>query len=222
MRRRSKVHWRPGAGPEVSGGHVVRAALALLDRDGYEAFSLRRLAETVGISPMALYHYFPNKEALLDAVLGLALEGLRLPREDGGSWVQRTRRLTLAFRRLLRRHPHIVPLLMSRPALGPAALRWYDAALRVLGSSGLDDDAVVRGYGALYAYTLGFAAVERVRANAPADAGAARIEEHLRDLPPESVATLAALAPRVGRFTQRQFEFGLDLLLAGLEGRARV
>jgi AcrR family transcriptional regulator len=202
---------------------IVRAGLALLDRDGYEGFSLRRLAEAVGTTPMALYHYFANKGALLDAVLGAALAELRVPRRSSGGWVEDVRRLTLAFRRVLARHPHVVPVLMSRPALGPGALRWYDTALALLRRSGLDDESVVRGYAALYCYTLGFASIERVRAKTAPDrrGRAGAIDEHLAGLPPESVATLVALAPRVGRFDQAHFEFGLDLLLDGLATRAR-
>lgn len=220
MAAQRKPRARRGRGVVAGRERIARAGLALLDRDGWEAFSLRRLADAVGTTPMALYHYFPDKQALLDDVLGAALSQLRVPRRSSGGWVDDARRLVLAFRHLLRRHPHVVPLLMSRPALGPSALRWYDAALAVLRRSGLDDESVVRGYAALYCYALGFAAIERVRAGA-GRSGPRAIAEHIAGLPPGNVAMLAALAPRVGRFDQAHFEFGLDLLLAGLEARGR-
>lgn len=199
---------------------IVRTGLRLLDRVGWERFSLRRLAAALGMTPMALYHYYPNKDALLDAILAEALSELRAPRRGAGGWAADVRRLVLGFRRLLGRHPHIVPVLMSRPALSPAALRWYDAALSLLRSGGLNEKSAARGYAALYAYTLGFAAIEGVRASAPSGARVRRsIRGHLEGLPPESVATLAEIAPRVGRFDQSHFEFGLDLLIVGLQAR---
>lgn len=181
--------------------------------------SLRNVATRVGVTPMALYRYFPTKDALLEALLDDVLCKLKIPSDAGGSWQEQARALAVALRRLLRANPNVVPLLTRGPALGLGALRLYEESLRILRASRMSNADVLLAYAALYSYTLGFAIVELGRHASGRSAEPARALSHyLRGLPHNEFPTIRALAPRTGRFTDGQFLYGLNAILEGIEG----
>jgi AcrR family transcriptional regulator len=182
---------------------------------------MRSLAAEMDVTAMALYRYFDGKEALDAALLDRVLDRLELPRATSRGWVAQTRAMVMAFHRLLRDHPYIVPLLARRPALSAGALRLYDRALRVLADSGLDDRTIVRAYGTLYTYALGFAIVStgRVAGGEIAPDGS-ELANFLDPAQRAHYRMLTKVAPRVDRYSEEQFTFGLDVILAGLRVRA--
>lgn len=99
--------------PKLSRGEVARAALALADRDGLEALSMRRLAGELGVGTMTLYGYFRDKEELLDAIVEVASEEVRLERVEG-NWQAQLRVIAREIRRLLSRHPVGVRIRFTR------------------------------------------------------------------------------------------------------------
>lgn len=117
----------------------MRAALAIVDRDGVDALSIRGVASRLGVSPMSLYYYVPNKDAILDGVYDLVIAKAQLPTGEvsAAQWV---RGAAEAFRRLAVQHPRAYPLLTSRPMpLGDAdAAEPMEAGLAAFARHGMD------------------------------------------------------------------------------------
>lgn len=144
---------------------IVDAAIALADAEGLEAVSMRRVAQELGVVPMTLYTYVPDKAALLDLMLDTVY--LRMPREDRkqAPWRERLAAVAEENRVLYERHPWAAALPHSRPPLGPGLMAKYEHELRAFADAGLDD---VETDSAL-TYLLGFV---QAAARAAADARA--------------------------------------------------
>jgi AcrR family transcriptional regulator len=138
---------------------ILDAALALADEGGLDAVSMRAVAQRVGVTAMALYPHFSGKEALLDGLVGRVLA--ELPRPDPrGSWQERLSEMAHAVRELAHRHPSVVPLLFSRPAVTPDAVRVVDAIYQALLDAGVPPDQVARLERMLSTFVLGYAVSE--------------------------------------------------------------
>ncbi|GDY59914.1 hypothetical protein SVIO_105370 [Streptomyces violaceusniger] len=111
---------------------VIAAAVTMIDRDGPDAFSLRKLATELDIENMSLYNHVPNKEALLDGVAEALLAGIAFPEEEGGTWQKRIRAHAAAFRAAAKQHPKAFPLVLTRPTQSPAALEAMRSTLSCL------------------------------------------------------------------------------------------
>jgi AcrR family transcriptional regulator len=109
--------------PALTRHEVLTTALALIDADGVEALSMRRIGKALGRDPMRLYRFASSKEELLDGVVELVLSELRIPATDGASWEDVLRRAAHGFRGIALAHPHVVPLMVTRPLATPLALR---------------------------------------------------------------------------------------------------
>src|SRR6476469_2750935 len=111
-----------GGSGKITREVVLAAALEIIDRDGAEALSMRRLARALGRDPMILYRHAPNKAALLDGVAETVLAQLTVDPADP-DWAAQLRTIARDYRRLALAHPHVVPLLVTRPLATPLALR---------------------------------------------------------------------------------------------------
>jgi AcrR family transcriptional regulator len=201
----------------LSRERITEAALALIERDGLEALTMRRLAEELGIGTMTLYGYFRDKEELLDALVDTAAGQLEVP-SDGGTWKSQIRALMEEIRRALVEHPVGVLLRQRRPMWSPGALRISEAGLRTLREAGFSKADAARAYRSLFNYTFGFAAFS------PHEVSTRQRQEALaalaslpRDRYPTQIEAAAELADAVGG--EVQFRYGLDLLLDGLEAK---
>ena len=166
---------RRGRKKGLAVAQVVDAAITLADDEGLDAVSMRRVAQELGVVPMTLYTYVPDKAALLDLMLDAVY--LRMPREDTShaSWRERLEAVAEDNRRLYSRHPWAAGLSQSRPPLGPGLMAKYEHELRAFDGSGLDD---VETDSAL-AYLLGFVqAAARAAADARAEAERSRRSDH--------------------------------------------
>jgi AcrR family transcriptional regulator len=200
----------------LSRERVLRAALALADEGGVEGVSMRRLGQVLGVEAMSLYKHVADKEAILDGIADLVMEEVEVPSADL-DWRTAIRRSAISAHEALRRHPWAGLVLESRRNPGPARLRYLDAVVGVLRGAGFDTLTVARAFMALDSHTYGFTMQE---AALPFDeAGAAGVAEELAarvlaDAYPNLVA-MAELA--MSGVPMLDFEFGLDLLLDGLE-----
>lgn len=141
----------------VTRDEIVTASLAIIDAEGLDALSMRRLARDLGIEAMSLYHHFPNKDAILDAVVAAMIRQMTLPDPMPSSWVDQLVELIDAFRRALVAHPNAVPVMLTRPLAPPE-----DAMLTpvtVLQSQGFEPDRMLELYQSLMALTFGHAFV---------------------------------------------------------------
>lgn len=194
---------------------IARAALAMADREGLEAVSMRRLAAELGVGTMTLYGYFRTKDELIDAAVDAAVADAPISVGDG-TWKEQMRGLMTGVHRTLSSHPSGVRIRLARPMLSPRALQITEAALTILEGAGFDRATAARAYRALFTYTFGFATF-----NSPESPAEAKrhTKAALTALPPEHYPVLSSAASEAADTVagQAQFEFGLDRLLDGFE-----
>ena len=133
------VERRRGRRPGLSLARVVEAAIALADAEGLDAVSMRRVAQELGVVPMTLYTYVPDKATLLELMLDRLY--LRMPRAEkpDSSWRERLAAVAEDNRRLYEQHPWAAGLPATRPPLGPGLAAKYEHELRAFAGTGLDD-----------------------------------------------------------------------------------
>lgn len=218
---------------------VLQTAVGLADEAGIAAVTMRRLAEQLGVEPMSLYYHLPNKEAILDGIVDLVFReveeaaGVFEAPAQGNSvpdpgWKAALRARILAARRVMLRHPWVPALLDSRSGLGLAQARYVDAVVGTLRSGGLSYDLIHHAMHALGSRMFGFTQELGEEPGASGGAGGgdagdpdalAQMAEHV----PNLAAMLAVVAHDDPDSTlgwcddQFEFEFGLDIILDGLE-----
>jgi AcrR family transcriptional regulator len=209
---------KPGPRPRFSREEVASRALELMDAHGAEAVTIRRLANELGMSPMALYRYFPSKTDLMDAAIETAAAELELPRSGAAPWKEQLGDLARALFRSGVAHPSAARERFNRPLQTPRAMSVTDCAIALLLEAGLSKSDAVAAFKALLVHTLGaaaFAAGEsrpEVRRRAKARHGALRTDE----LPAMSAVADELTAALGG---SEAFEFGLAGLLDEIERR---
>ncbi|MFD0747079.1 TetR/AcrR family transcriptional regulator C-terminal domain-containing protein [Phytohabitans flavus] len=202
----------------LSTERVLRAALALADAGGTDALSMRRLGQDLGVEAMSLYKHVANKDAILDGIADLVVSEIALP-EPGDGWKAAMRERGISAHEVLLRHPWACALLMSRPNVGPAMLRYANSTLGTLRGAGFSVRLADHAWNAMdshiYGYTL-------QKLNFPFDPGqyAEAAGTYLPRLPDGAYPHLAEMAVTVmegGYDGVVGFTFGLDLILDGLE-----
>jgi len=211
--------------PERSGGEtridraeIVRVSLELLDTEGLEQFSTRRLAARLGIKSPSLYWHVKGKEELYVLVVDHVVGECELPSRRGG-WRPQLDTIGHGLRKALIAHAAAPQLLLGRPALGPNGLRLADHIIGALRDHGFGDRLAAHGYIVFLNYVVGFASQETAFGKGPG--GRDRLEQvetFLSGLPADVYPDLAAVAPELtaGRFTTR-FTLGLTAILDGLD-----
>ncbi len=207
-----------GSRPPLSRARVLETGIALADRDGIEGLSMRRLAQELGVEAMSLYHYVARKSDLLEAMLDSVYAEMERPSEvgDGRPAIRAT---ALSAHHVLLRHPWACGLLMSPSSPSPARLAWMDSVLGRLRQAGFTPELTHHAYHALDSHIVGFTlwvlpylAIARERPDVA--------ERFLREIP---LADLPWLAEHIEYHADdkagdtSEFDFGLDLLLDGLE-----
>ncbi len=207
----------------LSRAHVLAAAVALADETGLDAFSMRALAQELGVVPMALYKHVANKDALLDGMVDIVFGEIELPPADL-DWRSAMRRRAMSAREALKRHTWAIGLMESRHP-GPANLRNHNAVMGCLREAGFSFETAIHAYSTQDAYIYGFVLQERdLNFETPKSAGEAarRRAETIGalDAYPHLVEIVTKL-PESGYDTAVEFAWGLDLILEGLERRRR-
>jgi len=132
--------------PDLSVDRIVAAAIAIADTEGLAALSMRRIAERLGVGTMSLYTHVPGKAELLDLMLDTAYGEIARPERVPGGWRARLEQIAHEHWALYRRHPWMLQVATSRPALGPNLTAKYDYELRAVDGIGLTEvemDSVV-------------------------------------------------------------------------------
>jgi len=148
-----------GRAPQISREAVLDAALRLADEQGLDAVTMHAVARRLQVTPMALYRHVDDKNALLDGLVEVLLGECPLPPE-GTPWDERLTALAAGIRDTARRHPTTFPLLLTRPAVTPAARAARDAVHAALREGGLPEAEVARAERLISTAVLGFAASE--------------------------------------------------------------
>ena len=220
VRRMARRTGRPRAGEEtLTRERIVKAALSLVDEEGLEALSMRRLAKELGVDPMAIYHHVPNKRALLSGLIEEAFSGMRVPEPEGvGDWRERVRAWARAFREVARAHPKLVPHLAAYPeTAAEATLESTEELYAAFEAAGMAPRRIVGAVGVVADYLIGFALAEASGALGEPDEQRemmAMLDARPRGELPAMRRTLEALS---GEDLGTDFEFGLEVVLAGLE-----
>src|SRR5215212_2067619 len=136
----------------LSRQRIVRAALRMIDRDGVDGLSMRRLGAALGVEGMALYRHVGNKQQLLEGVVELLLEDLELPPVDSASWTEAWYAIARSYRRIARRHPGAFPLLALSPLATAARLERAQAPLGILRAAGFTERGAERAFRTLLSY----------------------------------------------------------------------
>lgn len=198
---------------------VLRAAVALADRSGVESLTMRRLGGKLGVEAMALYKHVANKDEILDGIAELVVAEIEIP-APGSEWRTAMRQRAISARRVLKRHPWAIGLMESRGSSGPATLRYVDAVLGTLRDGGFSVEMATHAFWLLDSYVYGHVIQEislpigSAEQTAPAEQ--TLDQPDIADYP--HLAEVAAEAMASGYDIDREFEFGLDLVLDALEG----
>ena len=214
--REAAVSTRPMLTPQ----RVIAAAVTLADAIGVDALTIRKLAAELDVKPMTIYHHVPNKDAIIDGMVDTVFSEIDLP-PAGADWKTAIRQRCSSARTVLARHPWAAPLMESRTSPGPATLQHHDAVLGCLRGGGFSIEMTAHAYALIDAFVYGFALQE---ASLPATAG-----DEMADLAESMAAAMPAgeyanlLEFTVEHVLQpgydfgQEFDFGIDLILDGLE-----
>jgi TetR/AcrR family tetracycline transcriptional repressor len=200
---------------------VVEAALRLMDEEGLEAVTMRRVAREVGVEAMSLYHHIQDKEDLLDGICEHVMAEFDFP-EPGTDWAENCKQGARAWRRLLRGHPNVMRLFAEQrgPVRSIDSMRPTEYALRLLRESGLSDRDTAQAFHAFGGYIQGFVMMELGSIAGGADEENVKMHTALAASLPEEFPTLRAVSRYFAECDlDEQFEFGLDLLIRGLEAK---
>ncbi len=202
----------------LSRDRVLRAAVRLADEGGLESVSMRKLGQVLRVEAMSLYKHVANKDDILDGIADLVVGDFEVP-SGGVDWRTAIRRSAISAHEALLVHPWASSLIESRSNTGPARLRYLEAVIGALSAAGFPMPIVIRAIMALDSHTYGFVLqelawpfdTEHAPEMAAAFARAIPAGEYPNLL---AMAEMAATAPG-GALVD--FEFGLDLILDGLE-----
>ena len=209
-------------GRPLTAQRIIEAAVEVADEGGFAAISRRNVGKQLGVEAMSLYHHIANKDALLDALVDWVFSRIELP-TAADSWQAGMRRRAGSARRVLVDHPWALTLIDSRSNPGPALLRHHDAVVGCLRGGGFPIALAAQAFSAIDAYVYGFALTER---NLPFDPStttdavdfAVEVAPLLGSYP--HLAELVQHLTGSGEYSfSRQFEDGLEIILAELERR---
>jgi TetR/AcrR family tetracycline transcriptional repressor len=149
----------PGQRAGLTREAVLAAARALLDEEGLERLSMRRLADRIGVAPNALYSHVASRTELIDALLDDTLGEVEAPDPQDGDWRAGLEAMMRRTYAVLLSHPDLVPLYLARRgARGPQAIALGDAMLAMMARGGVDPATAQQGLRALIIHAIGFAA----------------------------------------------------------------
>jgi TetR/AcrR family transcriptional regulator, tetracycline repressor protein len=206
---------------------IVDAALRLLDAEGLEGLSMRRLAEELDTGASSLYWHVGSKDGLLDLVFDKVIGEQRVPDPDPARWQEQLKEVAHTMRATILQHRDIVRISIGRVPMGPNALEYSDRVLAIMRAGKVPDQLAVLGHHLLIAAVNGFTLDETGAGDAAPldqstlDEGAAMARNYLASLPAERFPNLVALADH---FTVSdpdvRFQLLVDLFVDGLAKRA--
>ncbi|HUL86350.1 MAG TPA: TetR/AcrR family transcriptional regulator [Actinomycetota bacterium] len=201
---------------------VIDAALKVMDAEGLDAVSMRRVAREVGVEAMSLYNHVEDKDDLLRGICDHVMGAFEFPADDGGDWIDRCKDGARAWRQLLQAHPDMMRLFAETHGPDPSSLdslRPTEFALALIREGGLSDRDTVQAFHALGGYIQGFVMMEGGSIKGRSEEGEG-FGEAAGAVPADVFPVLAA----VGRYfaecdADEQFEFGLDLMIRGIQAK---
>jgi AcrR family transcriptional regulator len=197
---------------------IAAAALELVDRDGLEALSMRRLADELGVGTMTLYGYFRSKTELLEALMDSAVTVPEVPTLEG-HWRERLVLVARGLRAYLESHPALVQIRAQQRLTRPRQFVATELMTRALLDAGLSREEAARAFRVVFTYVFGFVAFSPTTT---ADVARREVRSALAGLDPATYPALASMPDEAAAAAagDEQFEYGLELMLDGIEVRA--
>ena len=209
--------------PRLTRELVLSAALELVDDEGLDSLTMRRLGQVLERDPMSLYRYAENRAALLDGVSELVLNELAIFPSDP-DWKAQLRRIAHDLRLLALRHPNVIPLLVTRPLSTPLGLRPLgtvrplEQILALLIDAGFAPTDALHVYRAYYGFLYGHILNELQEYIVDPEENEALLRLGLHRLPAKDFPRLRALAPVLADYDgEAELDQGITILLSGLE-----
>jgi AcrR family transcriptional regulator len=204
----------------LSRDRVLQAAIRLADEGGFASLTMRKLGQELGVQAMSLYNHVANKDDIRDGIVELVMTEIEVP-SSGGDWKAAIRASAISAHETLLRHPWACTLMMSGTTVSPARLRWMEAVLRTFREAGFSAELTHHAYHALDSHITGFTLWQT---SMPFDTHEELVdlaEAFLREFPADQYPYFAEHAEwhlnESGSDEPSEFEFGLDLILDGLE-----
>ncbi len=204
---------------------IVAAAVAILDKHGAAALSMRTLAQELHTAATSLYRHVHNKGELLDLTVDALMAEVELP-PDGLEWKAGMKAVSLNFRAVLRRHKGAAELRGTRLAIGPNTLRMMEWVVSTSLAAGFSESGAALASATIFNYTIGCVLAETMPTEEIEAAGytweefEAEMSRRVDALPLERFPTVRRMLPMLlGHHDDRPFEYGLDALLDGLDAR---
>ena len=210
------------ARPALNREAIIEAAIAVLDEDGADGLSMRRVAERLGAGAASLYWHVPSKAVLIDLVLDRVAGELVLPPPEPDRWQEQLRELGHQIHELLNRHRDLGRLTLGRVPMGPNLVRFIEWQLALMRGAGVPDRVAALTGDLLTLYVGAFAFEDSVMRSpaeeAPAHDEIARMfRDYLASLPAGSFPHTVEMADElVGPDRDDRFNFGLDVLIRGI------
>ncbi|GAA2032832.1 TetR family transcriptional regulator ActII [Catenulispora yoronensis] len=221
---RSRKAKTPARAP-LSQEAIVEAALHVLETDGYDGLSMRRLGAELGTGAASLYAHVANKDELLKLVIDRVFGSVDFPEPDPDRWVEQVRETMRGTRRVLQAHPGIARAMLGQVPFGPSGLRIVEGFMAVLRAGDLPDHVAAWAGDVLSLYTVASVFEEDIRFSQHGDSSredievwAGQMKDYIKSLPVAVFPNLVALADPMFESggPDGRFEFGLDLMLRGL------
>jgi AcrR family transcriptional regulator len=195
----------------LTGEQIAAAALAVLERDGLGALSMRTVAAELGAGTMSLYRYVRGRDELEDLVLARVLDGVPTDTPAGANWDDRLTVLAVGVWRVVGDHPEVVPLLLTRRARTPASMHWGEAVMSALDDAGLAGAERALAFRTLLSYVIGAIQVEHYGPlSGEGTAALAALPASTFPLLADTAAHARAIAP------EDEFRRGLEAVIRGL------
>lgn len=199
---------------------MLKKAITLADREGVAALSMRKLAKALNVEAMSLYNHVDNKEDLLDGMVDSVVREFELPAMDV-SWRAALRKSVVSTHGVLLRHPWVALLLLSRVSLDEGMMTYSNACYGCLFDAGFSHAMVDHGWNAINNHLYGFTLTE---INSPVDPQhySNTAAHYLPMVPKERYPHIRSMMEVIINGTHsgvNDFEFGLDLILDGLESK---
>ena len=202
----------------LSRERVLIQALQLADESGIESLSMRKLAEALGVKAMSLYNHVKNKDDIIDGIVDIVAGEIEVP-EVGTDWKAAIRRRANSAHDILLRHPWATMEIVSRVNVGPAMLRYVNATIGCLREAGFSFEMADHAWNAIDAHIYGFT-LQELNFPFEAEEYSEAAESYISLIPAEKYPYLNGMAQQVmsGEYDGiHDFEFGLELILEGLE-----
>jgi AcrR family transcriptional regulator len=204
---------------------IVETALRLLDRDGLDHLSMRRVADELDTGPASLYWHVGSKDGLLDLIFDRVIGEMEVPDPEPERWKEQLKEIAKTMRATILRHRDIVRISIGRIPMGPNALHYSERIFAVMRAGGVPDALAVTGQHLLFAVVNGFTLDETldlgVEGAAPVDENAANLaRDYIAALPVDQFPNLVAVADHFAFVDNDQrFALLIDLYVDGLAQR---